>query len=115
MQLGRDAERVVASDGHERVDAVVAERLDDALDPVLLLGGIRPRGAEDGAAQREDAADVGRRELIDEALFEAPGPAVLHATDLVSTLERAAGDGADGGVEPGRVSTAGQDSNPHGK
>ena len=113
VQCGGDAQRVVAADRHERVDAVVPKRLDDPVDAVLLLQRIRPRGAEDGASLREDAAYVGRLELVDEAFAKTARPAVLDATDLVPELKRTTSHRPDGGVEPGRVSASGENSDPH--
>ena len=113
VQGSGDAQGVVPSDRHQRVDAVVSQRPDDAVDAVLLLQRVRPGGAEDGAALREDAANVGGLELVDEAFAEAACPAVLDSADLVPQLEGAARHGPDRGVEPGRVSTSGEDSDAH--
>ena len=114
MELRRHAQRVVAADRYERVDAVVPQRFDDALDAVPLLGGVRARGAENRTAQRQDAADVRRCELVDEALLQAARPAVLDAAHLISELKGSAGNGAYRGVESGRVATPGEDPDAHG-
>ena len=114
MQLGGHAQRVVAADRDQRVDAMVPQRSDRAVDAILFLGRVGPRRAEDGAAQRQDAAHVGRRELIDQAFFETAGPSVLHAAHPMPELEGAASHGPDGRVQAGRVSTTGQDADAHG-
>ncbi len=54
-----DAERVLAADRDERLDLLLGEVLLDAADAALLLQRVRPRGAEDGAAARQDAAHGG--------------------------------------------------------
>src|SRR5207248_3060371 len=113
VQPGRHAEGVVAADRHQCVDAVVTEGFDHALDPVLLFGRVGARGAEDGAAHGQDAAYVGGRELVYQSFLEAAGPAVLNTADLVPELEGSPCHGADGGVEPGRVATAGEDPDAH--
>ena len=115
MKLRRDAQRVVAADGHEPVDTMVTKGLDDTGDPVRLLGRVGPGRAQDGAAHGQDAAHVSRRQLVDQPLLHAACPAVLDAADLVSQLEGAPGDRADRRVQAGRVSTAGQDPDAHGK
>ena len=115
VQLRRHAQRVVAADGHERIDGVVSQGVDHTRDSVHLFGWVRARGAEDGAAHRQNAAHVGRRELVDQAFLEAPGPAVLDAAHLVPQLERSPRHGADRGVEARRVSTSGENSDPHGE
>src|SRR3954465_10007196 len=43
-------ERVLAADRDQPVEAVPLQRGADALEPVVLLVGVRPRRAEDGAA-----------------------------------------------------------------
>ena len=115
MELRRDAQRVVAADWHECIDAMVSKRFDDAHDPVLLLGRVGARSAQDGAAHGQDAAHVRRGQFIDQTLFHAAGPAVLDAAHLVPQLEGPTGDRADRRVKARRVSTAGQDPDAHGK
>ena len=53
VQSRRDAERVIAADGDQRVDFEALEIADDLLD--LLFGRIGARGAEDRAAEMQDA------------------------------------------------------------
>ena len=108
-----DAQRVVAADRDKGVDAVVAKRADRRVDAVLLLEWVGARGAENRAAHGQDAPDVLRRHLADEPRLEAARPPVLDAADLVAKLKPAARHGADGGVEPRRVTAARQDPDSH--
>jgi hypothetical protein len=89
------------------------QQADDLLDPALFLEGIGPRGAQDGAAERKDAADRCRGQVLEIAVPEQAGPAVLDAANLETPLERAAGYATDSGVESGGVATAGEDADAH--
>jgi hypothetical protein len=113
VQRGPDAQRVVAADWNERVDPAPPQRLDHARDSVFLFQGVGARRAEDRAAQGQDSPHARGCQLIDQSLFDAPGPAVLHAAHLVPELERAPGHCADRSIEPGSVAAAGQDSDSH--
>src|SRR6185312_2516603 len=74
-----------------------------------------PRGAEDGAAARQDAAHGGDVEPDGVTLQRTP-PAVPEAGEVVAVLLYALADDApDDGVEPGAVAASGQYSDPHGK
>ena len=58
VQLGGDAEGVLAADRDERVDAEVLEVRLDLLDAAVDLERVGARRAEDRAAARQDAADL---------------------------------------------------------
>ena len=58
------AERVLAADRDQAVDAVGLQVLGDPLGAAVLLERIGPRGAEDGAAARQDAAHLGDPERV---------------------------------------------------
>ena len=75
---------------------------------VLRVGA---RGAEDGAAAREDARHGVAREWLYVILDEAT-PAVRHAEDFGPLdVHRAAHDGADDRVQPRRVAAPRQNTN----
>ncbi len=112
-QRGRDAEGVLAADGHQRVDAEVGQVAPHLLDAVVHLHHVRAGAAQDGAAAGQDAArrvDVQRHG----DLLQRPPPAVAEAEELVAVDLRAlADDGADDRVEAGAVATAGEDADAH--
>ena len=58
VQPGGDAERVLAADRDQAVDPFARDVLDDPLGAAVLLERIGPRGAEDRAAARQDAAHL---------------------------------------------------------
>ena len=102
--------RAVAADHHQPFDAVrgeVAQRLRAA---ALLAKLLRARAAEERAAHVDDAADVARVERADLILDQAL-EALPHAEHRHALVERAARDGANGGVHAGRVAAARQDRN----
>ena len=109
----RDAQRVLAADRDQAVDAIALERLAHALDAALLLDRVGPRRAEDRSAARQDPAHVGDLERPRDAL-ERPPPPVAVADELVAVLADAlADDRADDRVEAGTVAAAGEDSELH--
>ncbi len=80
-QPARDAERVLATDRDQRVDAEPVERGLDALLAVGVGVGVRPRRAEDRPAARQDPL----RRLVGELAAVAgkdAGPAVAEAVEL---------------------------------
>src|SRR6202035_2866700 len=105
---GRHREGVIAADGHQPVDTTAAKEADDLLDAAFLLERIGARGAQDSAAERQDPAHGGGRQVLEVARAKDPGPAVLDAADLKSQLEGTASNAADGRVETGSVATAGE-------
>src|SRR5207247_424346 len=71
-------------------------------------------GAQDGAAQGEDAGDIVRMEDAGLVLDEA-AEALLDADDLdVEIAEGGLGDAADGGIEAGAVPAAGENADATG-
>ncbi len=109
-ELARDAERVVAADRDEHVDAALLERCEHALLAVLGLVDVRARRAENRAAPVQDAARVLAREL-DRVVVEHALPALAKAEDLVSVVvDPPADDSADDGVQAGAVAAACQKS-----
>src|SRR5437016_3775851 len=75
VQARGDAESIVAADGHERGEIHALDMLDDRLK--LLVGRIGARGAEDRAAEMQDArhALAGEREIV---ALEYAGPTVAE-------------------------------------
>ena len=113
MQPVGHPEGVLAADRDQRVDAEVAQVGLDPLDPALDLVRVGPRGAEDGAAARQDAADLLDVQRHGLALQRA-APAVPEADELVPVDRHAlADDGADDRVEAGAVAAAGEHADPH--
>ena len=67
-------------------------------------------GAEDGAAQREDAGDVLQVQDA-RVIFDQAAKAFLDADDFdVEVAHRRLGDAADGRVESRAIAAAGQDA-----
>ena len=111
-QPAGDAERVLAADRDQRVDALLGERGLELLEPALLLVRVRPRGAEDRAAAVQDPARVLVGQL-DRVAGQHAGPAVAEAEELVAVhLDPLAHDRADDRVESGAVAAAGEDTDP---
>ena len=109
----RHAQRVVAADRDERVEAEPADAVEDGAPARVILSWIGARGPEDRAALAEYRGDVARHEHARRGLAEEAGPAVPDPERLVPERGRAEDDGADRGVEPGCVATAGEDADPH--
>ena len=98
-----EAEPVVGLDGPRRhVDGLaVGQR-----HLVRLLAA----GAEDGAAQRQDAGDIVQVQHA-RMVFDQAAKALLDADDLdVEIAHGRLGDAANGRVEPGTIAAAGQDA-----
>jgi hypothetical protein len=111
----RDAERVLAADRHERVDAEALHRRPHRRRAVgAALVRVRARGAEDRAAAVQDARRRQRGELHRRALQHA-GPSVAEAEQLVPALDPRAHDAADDRVEPRAVAPTGQHPDSHGR
>jgi hypothetical protein len=84
-----------------------------ALDAAVDLDEVSARGAEDGAAAWQDAADLLDAELHGQA-FERALPTIAEADELVAVLlDAAADDAADYCIKAGAVSATGQDTNAH--
>ena len=114
VQLGRHSEGVLASDGHQRVDAEVEQVLLDLLHAALDLERVGARGAEDGAAAREDAAHLRDAELAGHPLQRSL-PAVAEPDELEAVLlDALADDGPDDRVQTGTVASSGEHSDAHG-
>ena len=120
VELVRDAERAVAADDDQRVQPHLVERLDHPIRVVDLALGRVDRvlervavvgGAEDGAAQPQDAGDVLRRQRPRPRRVEQAVEAVFEADDLDAGVERGLDDGADDGVEAGGIAAAGEHAN----
>ena len=119
VQLAGHAERVLAADRDQGVDAEAGQvRLDLlqaglAVQRGLLRQRIGPRGAEDRAAAGQDAAHGRHVERLRVGL-ERSAPAVAEAHELRAVIERAGPhDRADDRVQPGAVAASGQDSDSH--
>ena len=112
-ELGGDAERVLAADGDQRVDALTFDRVVDAGDAVLGLVRVRPRAPEDRPSPVEQPPCVGGRQLDGLAIDDA-APSVTEPDDVVAvdafTFPH---DGSDHRVEARAVSAAGENADPH--
>ncbi len=116
-----DAERAVAPDRDEGVDALSVERGDQLVGPIVLddraVGALPPPaervaavgGAEDGAAQVGDAADGVGVEHDDAVLVEQPVVAAPDADAFPAAVDRGEHRPADHGVQPRGVTAAGGD------
>ncbi len=62
---GCDRQRVIATDRDQAVDTTAAKQADDLIDATLLFEWVGARGAQDGAAQRQDAAHRGRCQIFE--------------------------------------------------
>src|SRR5690606_20123636 len=113
-ELLGDAERVLAADGDQRVDAGRRQVLLDAVDATVDLERVCPGRAEDRAAARQDAPhglDVQRHRLA----LKRPAPAGPEADELVTVdAHPLADDSPDHGVQAGAVAAPGEHSNTHG-
>src|SRR5204862_3884311 len=112
-QLGGHAEGVLAADGDQRVHPELDEVGLDPLNTTVDLERVGPRGAEDRAAARQDAAHLGDAERAGDPLQRA-SPAVAEPDELVPVRRHALADhGADDRVETGAVATTGQHADAH--
>ena len=118
-QPGGHAERVLATDHDQRVDAQARQVVLDPLDAVATaaapaLQRVRPGGSEDRAATRQDAAhrlDVQGHRVA----FERPSPPVAEPDEFQPVLLHAlADDGADNCIKTGAVAATGENSHSHG-
>src|SRR5690606_8792597 len=85
VELARDAEGVLTADCDERVHPERGHVVLDPLDAALDLHEVGARGAEDGTAAREDAADrldVQRHGVA----FQGAAPPVTESDELVSVF-----------------------------
>ena len=109
-----DAQRAVAADHDQRVDAVALDGALAAGQAVAVDVRIHPRGAQNGAAAGEDAAHRVAVEWHGAALHEA-FPAIADPEHFgVVDFGRPGGDAADDGIEPGAVAPRGQYANDFG-
>ena len=112
-QPGGGAERVLAADRDQTVEAVARERLGDDSGTVLALGRVRARAAEDRPAAREDPARGLDRQVVADVV-EHPAPTVAKPDELGSVrVDALAHRRADDGVQPRAVASAGQQPDPH--
>ena len=120
VELVRDAERAVAADHDERLQAHLVKRVDDAIrivdlafrrvDRILERVAVIGR-AEDGPAQAQDAGDVVRRQDAGSRRVQQAVEAVFEADDLDPGVVGGLDDGADDGVEAGCITAAGEHAN----
>ena len=114
VEPGGDAERVLAADRHQRVEALGAEVLEDALDAAVEAERVRPRRADDRPAARQEPRDLARPERRKEPVDE-PAPALEDADHLVPARERPPRDRANDGVQAGTISASCEHSHAHGR
>ena len=81
-----DPQRVLAADRHERVEPLGREVREHRFDAALDLGRVRPRGAEDRPATRQEAGDVLALERREDPVDE-PAPPFTHGDHLVAAVE----------------------------
>src|SRR6266545_1926992 len=112
-ELLRHPEGVLPPDGDDGLDVVLRNVAEDRLHASLTLERVRPRGAEDGPAEVEDARDrlLVEPEVI--AVHEA-APPVPDADELEAVLLAPADHRADDRVQARAVAAAGQDRDLHG-
>ena len=112
-QLLPNTIRIVAADGDQRVELVVLQRFHAARQSAFALGRVGSRGAQDGAAARQDAGDglvIQRHRLV---LQDAP-PAFHKADKLVVVVQNTlAHDRPDHRIEPRTIAAASQNADSH--
>jgi hypothetical protein len=114
VQLGGDAEGVLAADRDERVDAEVLQVAPDPLDAVGNCERVGARRAEDRAASRQQPAHSGDVQRPGER-FQGAAPPVAEAKERVPVLRHAlADDRPDDRVESGAVPAPGEHADAHG-
>ncbi len=104
----RDAERVLAADGDERVEALRIGVLEDALDSAVDLVRVRARRPQNRSAARKDPRDRPVVELLERTLDES-APALANADDLVPAVERSPRDRPDDRVQARAVASPGEE------
>ena len=110
VQAGGHAEGVLAADHDQGIQS--GQGCERGLEAALDLEGVGARGAQDGAAAGQDAADVPGAERPGGAVDQA-APAVQDADHLIAAVERAPGDGADHRVQARAVPASCEDPDPH--
>ena len=128
VEVVADAERAVATDRDQRVDAALREAVEQLGGPVDLddgavgaldreAGGVAPvGGAEDGAAEVDDAAHTIARQRDHATVVVLLGgeqavEAVADAHHVPAEVVRREGGRTDHGVEPGRITATGAERN----
>ena len=110
----RDAERVLAADRDQRVEAAVRHRRAQQVDAAVDLVRVRARGPEDRPAAVQDPARAVDRQ-VDGLVLDEAGPAIAEAHELVAVaVDALADDGADDRVEAGAVAAPGEHADSHG-
>src|SRR5439155_5811942 len=112
VEAGRDSERVFAADRDEGLKLDRREVLEHSLDAALDLVRVRPRGAEDRPAAREQPRDLPVPERRVVLPLDESAPALPDADDVPAAVERAPRDRPDDRVQTGAVAAARQDSDP---
>src|SRR4029079_11709928 len=113
VKLRRPPERVLATDGDQRVHTQVLQVVLDPRDAVLDGERVGPRGAQNRAAPRQQPAH--RRDVQRHGRgLERASPAVAEAEERVPVLRYAlADDGPDDRVQPGAVPASGEHPDTH--
>jgi len=111
LELGGAAETAVAADDHQAVELELLEGLADRL--VTLLGGELgvTEGAQDRAAELEDAGDRARSHDHGVSLGQT-FPAALDADDFSGTVPGRAHHGPHRSIHTGGIAAPGQHPNP---
>ncbi|CAB4870406.1 unannotated protein [freshwater metagenome] len=109
-----DAERVLAADRDQRLDARALHRApDDGGSVGSVPVGVGAGGAENRPAAVDQPRSAVDRQL-DHVVVDESGPAVAHADELVAVVLRApAHDRAQDGIEAGTVAAAGEQTDAH--
>src|SRR6266852_6443320 len=136
VQANSIAERVIAADGDERINAEPGEILEDFGSEVVFLGGElvlemrrdaglgHPAGIGTGRMEKGAAGAAGainglfveKEEVVGVVVIlradhvHEAGPAVANADDLVAFANGAKSDAADGGIETGNIAASGKDA-----
>src|SRR5262249_47536898 len=118
-ELVSDGERAVAADRDERVESHLVEHVDHALAVrARAVRGLHDRiegiarvdRAENRPAEPQDAGDVARRNDARSIEFEEAVVAVFETETTDAAVPRRFHDGADDGVQTGRVTAAGENA-----
>ena len=114
VQLGGDAQRVLAPQGNQGVDLKLLQVRQHGVALVLLAGGERvgARGAQDRTTLVNDPLDALQGQRRGRA-FHQTSPALREADDLVAVVQAAQDRAPNGRVQAGAVPAAGQHTDSH--
>ena len=106
---------IVAANGHQGVDLHLAQDPEDVGHVLFLLGGVGPRGAEDGASAKIKDGDFidGQFPIVAHTAFDEVLEAVLEPDDFHAiVLDGLDGHGRDDAIDTGRGAASDEDAEP---